>query len=52
MSFLKVFQLQERGMWLCKKKHIEKMDKCPRYLKTMGTQMATMKKEKKKKRKK
>jgi hypothetical protein len=31
--FLKSFPIAKRGMWLCKKKSIEKMDNCPRYLK-------------------
>jgi hypothetical protein len=49
MSFLKVFQLQKEACGYVKKKSIEKMDKCLRYLKTMGTQMLAMKKEKKRK---
>jgi hypothetical protein len=33
MSSLEIFQLQKGGMWLCKSKSIEKMDKCPNKVK-------------------
>jgi hypothetical protein len=49
MSLFKVFQLQERGMWLCKKKSIRKNRQMSEISKTMGTQMPTMKKRRRKK---
>jgi hypothetical protein len=46
---LKFFNLQERGMWLCKKKSIEKNGQVSEISKTMSTQMPAMKKSRRKK---
>jgi hypothetical protein len=51
MTFLKVFQFAERGMWLCKKRKVLKNGQVSNISKTMGTQMPTMKKRKKKREK-
>jgi hypothetical protein len=48
--FLKVFSIAKRGMWLCKRISI-KNGQVSKTLKTMGTQMPAMKKEREKKKK-
>jgi hypothetical protein len=48
---LESFPIAEKGMWLCKKKSIEKNGQVSEISKTMGTQMPAIKKEKERKKK-